>query len=207
MIPKGFTLIKGERPYWYGRISWKSTWPYMFMGALVLLFGLGVINLFGLAGWVEGLIFILIGLYIIFGVPYLVVKSSDYLVTSHRIYVKYGIGSRHSYEIRNEWITDASVNQGILGRLLNYGSITFSTPGHGGNVMIPQAREGTLAIWNISDPFRVKAIIDDAIRKYIDIEKIQEALRDLEKEYNYGRITKEKYEELKRKYENELEKL
>jgi hypothetical protein len=53
----------------------------------------------------------------------------------------------------------------------------------------------------------VKAVIDDVLRRFREALKIQEELRILEREYTYGRIPKEKYEELKKKYEEELKKI
>jgi HEPN domain-containing protein len=49
--------------------------------------------------------------------------------------------------------------------------------------------------------------LDDVLRRFKEAQKIQEELKTLEREYTYGRIPKERYEELKRKYEEELKKL
>jgi len=50
----------------------------------------------------------------------------------------------------------------------------------------------------------VRTIVEDVLRRFKEIENIQEDLRALEKEYEFGRISKEKYEELKKKYEEKL---
>jgi hypothetical protein len=111
--------------------------------------------------------------------------------------VKYGIIARRVFEIKNEWITTAAVRQGVIGRMLNYGDILISVPGH---------YLGTIAMYGVSDPLHVKAILDDTLRRFREAQKILEELKILEREYNYGRISKEKYEELKKKYEEELKK-
>jgi hypothetical protein len=46
--------------------------------------------------------------------------------------------------------------------------------------------------------------VEDILRKFKEIRSVQEDLKALEKEYEFGRITREKYEELKKKYEEKL---
>jgi len=113
--------------------------------------------------------------------------------------VKYGVITRRVFEIKNEWITTAAVRQGVIGRMLNYGDISISVPGH---------YLGTVAMYGVSDPLHVKAILDDTLRRFREAQKIVvEELKVLEREYNCGRISKGKYEELKKKYEEELKKV
>lgn len=174
-IPSGFTLMKDERPYWYGRLSWKANWLLILLGLLTIwLFGLGII---------------------FFILAFLRVKSSEYFVTSHRIYVKYGLISRRVFEIKNEWITNTMVRQGFIQRILNFGDIIISTPGQ---------YAGSVLMKNVSDPMHIRTIVEDVLRRYKEIMAIQKELKSLEREYEYGRISKEKYEELKKKYEDKL---
>ncbi|MGC8622316.1 MAG: PH domain-containing protein [Caldisphaera sp.] len=174
-IPSGFILMEGERPYWSGKYSWKANWALIFLGILtILIFGLGII---------------------FFIIAILRVYRSEYLITSHRIYVKYGIIGRNTFEIHNEWITGTMVKQGVFGRMLNYGNIIFSTPGQ---------FAGSVFMMGVSDPMQVKTIMEDTLRKFKEINLAKDDLSNLEKEYEYGRISKEKYEELKKKYEERL---
>jgi hypothetical protein len=53
-------------------------------------------------------------------------------------------------------------------------------------------------MFGVSDPIHVKTIAEDALRRFKEIMKIQEDLRELEKELELGRVPKEKYEELKK---------
>jgi len=194
-VPSGLTLVEGEKPYWYGRRSFKSMPGSIILGLILLLLGLPM-----LAGGRDaaglGIIFIIIAIILLLRV-YLAVKNSEYFISSHRVYVKYGVISKTSLEIKNEWITSVAVHQGSLGRTLNYGDVAISVPGH----------LGTVAMLGVSDPLRVKAILDDVLRRFKEAQKIQEELKTLEREYTYGRIPKERYEELKKKYEEELKKL
>jgi uncharacterized membrane protein YdbT with pleckstrin-like domain len=174
-IPSGFTLMEGERPYWYGRLSWKANWHLILLGLLtILFFGLGII---------------------FFIIAFLRVKSTEYFITSHRMYTKYGLIGRRVFEIKNEWITSVIVKQGFISRILNYGDLVFSTPGQ---------YAGSVVMIGVSDPMHIRTIVEDVLRRFKEMKNIQEDLRALEKEYELGRISKEKYEELKKKYEEKL---
>jgi len=186
-VPSDLVLMEGERSYWYGRRSLKSILIPFILGLILLLFG--VIPILGVLFIVTGIIIILRSV--------LAVVSTEYFISSHRVYVKYGIIVRRVFEIKNEWITTAAVRQGVIGRILNYGDILISVPGH---------YLGTIAMYGVSDPLHVKAILDDTLRRFREAQKILEELKILEREYNYGRISREKYEELKKKYEEELKK-
>jgi uncharacterized membrane protein YdbT with pleckstrin-like domain len=167
-IPSGFTLMEGERPYWYGKPCWKAGWPLILLGLLTIWCGLGII---------------------FFIIAFLRVKNTEYLITSHRRRMKYGILSRRIIEIKNEWVTGSMIRQGFISKKLNYGDLVLSTPGR---------YAGFIAMFGVSDPIHVKTIAEDALRRFKEIMKIQEDLRELEKELELGRVPKEKYEELKK---------
>jgi uncharacterized protein (DUF3084 family) len=48
--------------------------------------------------------------------------------------------------------------------------------------------------------------VEDIRRRQKEAQRIEEKLRELEKEYEFGRITEERYQELRRKYLEELRK-
>ena len=60
-------------------------------------------------------------------------------------------------DIKIEWITNIFVQQGIFGRILNYGNIGISSPGE---------HAGAIGFVGVSDPAGVKAIIEDTLTKY-----------------------------------------
>jgi uncharacterized membrane protein YdbT with pleckstrin-like domain len=194
-VPSGLTLAEGEKPYWYERRSFKSMPGSIILGLILLLLGLPMLPA-GRDAAGLGIIFIIIAIILLLRV-YLAVRNSEYFISSHRVYVKYGTFSKTSHEIKNEWITSVAVHQGSLGRALNYGDVVISVPGY----------IGTVVMFGVSDPLRVKALLDDVLRRFKEAQKIQEELKTLEREYMYGRIPKERYEELKKKYEEELKKL
>jgi uncharacterized membrane protein YdbT with pleckstrin-like domain len=135
---------------------------------------------------------------IFFIIAFLRVKSTEYFITSHRMYTKYGLIGRRVFEIKNSWITGVIVRQGFVSRILNYGDLVFSTPGQ---------YAGSVAMIGVSDPMHVRTIVEEVLKRFKEMENIQEDLKALEKEYEFGRISKEKYEELKKKYEEKLKSI
>jgi len=174
-IPSGFTLMEGEKPYWYGRLSWKANWLLILLGILTFwIFGLGLI---------------------FFIIAFLRVRATEYFVTSHRVYVKYGLVGRRVFEVKNDWITGVIVRQGFIPRILNYGDVIYSTPGQ---------YAGSIVMLGVSDPMHIRAIVEDVLRRFKERQAIQDELRMLEREYMLGRIDIIKYEELKKKYEEKI---
>jgi len=194
-VPSGFSLREGERPIWYGRRSFKSVIGYIIVGLLLLFFGGGLAAVGGVAAG-FGVLLILIAI-ILFIIAPLRVVATEYFITNLRTYVKYGLVGRRVIEVQNEWITDASVSQSFFGRALNYGNVIISTPGRAW---------GAVAMVGVSDPMRVKQVINDVLDRNKKVKEIEERIREIEHEYELGRITDEKYRELKSKYEEELKK-
>jgi len=194
-VPSGFSLREGERPIWYGRRSFKSVIGYIIVGLLLLFFGGGLAAVGGVAAG-FGVLLILIAI-ILFIIAPLRVVATEYFITNLRTYVKYGLVGRRVIEVQNEWITDASVSQSFFGRALNYGNVVISTPGRAW---------GAVVMVGVSDPMRVKQVINDVLDRNKKVKEIEERIREIEHEYELGRITDEKYRELKSKYEEELKK-
>jgi uncharacterized membrane protein YdbT with pleckstrin-like domain len=55
--------------------------------------------------------------------------SSEFAVTNKRVLVKVGLVRRHSLELLLQKVEGIGVDQGILGRILGYGTITVSGTG------------------------------------------------------------------------------
>ncbi len=135
-VPAGLTLLEGERPYWYGRMSWKASWDLILLGILTI--------------WAYGF-----GL-LLFLLALSRVLASEYFVTNQRVYIKYGLLAKRAFEIKIEWITDVVVRQGVMGKILNYGNIIISISGQ---------YTGSVIMAGVSDPMHIKTIIDDILRK------------------------------------------
>jgi len=106
-------LIPGEQVLYLGRISLWSMFPQLFFGVLLTP--------------------VLIGLFLL--VPaWIRYKSTELAVTSKRVIAKFGFVSRRTVELNIQKIESVQVEQGVLGRMFNYGSIIVAG---GGNPFAP----------------------------------------------------------------------
>jgi uncharacterized membrane protein YdbT with pleckstrin-like domain len=103
-------LTKGEQVVYQGKVS---LWSMTFLFLLGLLF----IGFYGL-----GLLF-----WIAAAIRY---YTTELAITNKRVIAKFGLISRSTVEINLQKIESIQVNQGILGRILNYGSIVVSGAGN-----------------------------------------------------------------------------
>jgi uncharacterized membrane protein YdbT with pleckstrin-like domain len=182
-----------EAVYWRGRMSWRANAGYVALAAVLLASALagrhlllGVFVLLTLAGFVM--------LY-----AYLRVLATEYIITSTYIYARYGVLARDITQARPEAVVAVNVEQGILGRLLNYGDVMFMTPGEGGR--------GFVIFKGVKDPVKLKTTFFDLLRKIKEKNRLVELLRELEKECDFGRLPEDRCAALRQKYEEELKRL
>jgi uncharacterized membrane protein YdbT with pleckstrin-like domain len=72
---------------------------------------------------VAGVLFLIAA--VIGGIPRFVrLKSSEFAITEKRVLVKTGVVRRHTLELLLSKVETIGVEQGVLGRMLNYGTIT-----------------------------------------------------------------------------------
>jgi uncharacterized membrane protein YdbT with pleckstrin-like domain len=115
------TLIKDEKVIYIGHISLWSLAPLIALGFLTLaLFGLGLIF------WIMA---------------FIRYKTTELAFTNKRVIAKFGFISRQTIELNISKVESIQVNQGILGRIFNFGTLIVSGAGN------PQA-----PIPGISDP-------------------------------------------------------
>lgn len=104
------TLIKNEKIIYEGKISLWSLFPLMFLGLILLPFAF------------VGLVFWLVAL-----IRYL---TTELAFTNKRVIAKFGFISRKTIELNISKIESLQVNQGIFGRLFNFGTIVISGAGN-----------------------------------------------------------------------------
>ncbi len=122
-------LIKDERILYRGNISLWSLSFLIFLGVILLPVGIGLIFL--LAAYIR-------------------YKTTELAITTKRVIAKFGFISRRTVEININKVESIQVEQGIAGRIFDYGSLIISGGGD------PQA-----PIPGISDPMRFrKAFIE-----------------------------------------------
>jgi uncharacterized membrane protein YdbT with pleckstrin-like domain len=102
-------LVQGEQVLYLGRISLWSLFPQLFFGVLLTP--------------------VVVGLFLL--VPALVkYRSTELAVTNKRVIAKSGLVSRHTIELNVAKIESVQVEQGVLGRMFNYGSIVVAGGGN-----------------------------------------------------------------------------
>lgn len=102
------SLIEGEKIIHRARVSWWSQFGLVLLGVVTSVV---VIGLFFLAAaWIK-------------------VRSTEIAITNRRVIAKFGFIKRHTVEINLDKVEALKVEQGFLGRILNYGTIFISGAG------------------------------------------------------------------------------
>lgn len=123
-------LTKGEQVVHQGKVSIWSLSPLLLLGLIFLAFyGLGLLF------WIAA------------AIRYF---TTELAITNKRVIAKFGLISRSTIEINLQKIESIQVNQGILGRIFNFGSIVVSGAGN------PQA-----PIPGISNPLQFRRAFVD----------------------------------------------
>jgi uncharacterized membrane protein YdbT with pleckstrin-like domain len=103
-------LTKGEQVVYQGKVSIWSLVPLLLLGLVFLAF------------WGLGLLF-----WIAAAIRYF---TTELAITNKRVIAKFGLISRSTIEINLQKIESIQVNQGILARVFNFGSIVVSGAGN-----------------------------------------------------------------------------
>ncbi len=69
------------------------------------------------------------GLLTLFIAPLIAYCTSEFAITNKRLIIKTGFISRNTFEMNHSKIESINVNQSILGRILNYGTIVIMGTG------------------------------------------------------------------------------
>jgi uncharacterized membrane protein YdbT with pleckstrin-like domain len=95
-------LIPGEQVLYEGHISGWALLPKIALGVLLLPVGIGLIVLL----W-----------------AFILYKSTELAITNKRIIAKFGFISRSTVEINLSKVESIQVDQGLLGRMCDFGTI------------------------------------------------------------------------------------
>jgi len=101
-------LIPGEKILHQGRVSWWSVWHLIALGVLLLVVGIGLG--FFIWAWIR-------------------VKSSELAITNKRVIAKFGFVSRNTVEIAIPKVESIQVQQSMMGRMLDFGTLIISGTG------------------------------------------------------------------------------
>jgi uncharacterized membrane protein YdbT with pleckstrin-like domain len=116
-------LMSGESIIYRARLHWiVFLWPVIWFVVALLFFSSGS------DARAAGGLFILIAVFT--GIAsFIAFSSSEFGITNKRVIVKVGFIRRNSIEVLLSKVEGIQVNQGILGRILGYGSIVVSGTG------------------------------------------------------------------------------
>ncbi len=101
-------LIENEKVIHVGHVSLWSLTHLLFLGVVLLPIGIGVIFL--IAAFIR-------------------YRSTELAITNRRVIAKFGFVSRRTIELNLGKIEGIEVSQTVLGRMLDYGSLTMSGVG------------------------------------------------------------------------------
>jgi uncharacterized membrane protein YdbT with pleckstrin-like domain len=121
-------------------MSWASQWLLILIGVILIFTIIGII--------ISIILFVIAAIH---------VETSEFFVSDRRVYMKYGLIRRAINDLKLDWITNVSVSQGIVGRILNFGTVLIATPG---------TYTGTSAFVGVSEPMKIRGIIDSQIQSY-----------------------------------------
>ena len=102
------SLIEGETVIHRARVSWWSEFWLLLLGILTLVIVVGLILL--IWAWIR-------------------VRSTEIAITNKRIIAKFGFIKRRTVEINLDKVEALRVEQGVMGRMLNFGTILLSGVG------------------------------------------------------------------------------
>ena len=102
------TLSENETVKYYAKVSLWSFWWLIMLGIFTITFGVGLI---------------------FFLIVYLRWSTTELAITDRKVIAKYGIISRSTIEILLPKIESVHIDQGVFGRILNYGTVVISGAG------------------------------------------------------------------------------
>lgn len=108
-------LLPGEHVVYWARLH-----LIIFLApAILALIGLAALT----ASWIPAVVILLVAL--VLGLDrYIRLRTSEFAVTNRRVLIKTGLIRRHTLELLLGRVETVGVDQGIFGRIWNYGTIT-----------------------------------------------------------------------------------
>jgi len=110
------------------QITYRAKLHWIIYGLPVIVFLIAIVVALGGGGWIAGMAIGIIG-FVLFLPPWIKAGSSEFAITNKRVLIKVGLIRRHSLELLLQKVEGIGVDQGVLGRILGYGTITVSGVG------------------------------------------------------------------------------
>lgn len=117
LLPDEEVIIKNER-----HIA-----GFIIPPAIPLIVGAGLLSADGFVSMI-GIPFLLIGIWVAIKNA-IIVMTNEVALTNKRMIGKMGFIRQDSLDVRNAFVSGVTVNQGMVGRLLNYGTVVVKGDG------------------------------------------------------------------------------
>ena len=110
------------------QITYRAKLHWIIYALPVMVFVIAIAVALSGGGWIA---FIAIGVigFALFLPPWIKSSSSEFAITNKRVLIKVGLIRRHSLELLLQKVEGIGVDQGMVGRILGYGTITVSGVG------------------------------------------------------------------------------
>lgn len=192
MMPSSMSLSGDEKVVWYGKRCWESLLGKIVIGIVLMVLWLvfSAITLFN-AGVTLAffLFFFLPGLWSIISAILLHI-GSEYVVTNHRVYMRYGVIRRLVAEAKFDKVTDTAFVQNVWGRLLNYGAVAVNTAGTAWREIVYAGVKG---------PEFLNNLVRDHMKYREKHDKKQARIERMKDKFYTGEITEEQFKEAERR--------
>ena len=110
------------------QITYRAKLHWIIYTLPVIVFLIAIVVALGGGGWIAGTAIGIVG-FVLFLPPWIKAGSSEFAITNKRVLIKVGLIRRHSLELLLQKVEGIGVDQGVLGRILGYGTITVSGVG------------------------------------------------------------------------------
>jgi uncharacterized membrane protein YdbT with pleckstrin-like domain len=110
------------------QITYRANLHWIIYALPVIVFLIAIFVALGGGGWIAGSAIGIVG-FVLFLPPWIKAGSSEFAITNKRVLIKVGLIRRHSLELLLQKVEGIGVDQGVLGRILGYGTITVSGVG------------------------------------------------------------------------------
>ena len=152
----------GERVKMLGRLHWIIYWPAIFF----LVLGVVLVAWESAGGMSDGIVsFTAIALGALFVVSFLHAWFNRWIteiaVTDRRVIYKRGFITRHTVEMNMDKVASVDVDQSILGRVLDYGTVHVIGTGAGGvqNATNSDPMRGVEHWHRVASPLQLRSAI------------------------------------------------
>lgn len=126
-------LESDETILFEGHPSWRGTLAFLFRGIAIVLLVAGVVALVGaIADWnwlLLAVLILIVGVVVVTVIGYVLRLFVLYRITSHRLYIRRGVISRHEQATQLRRVQNVNTNQTAFQRLLHVGNVDFDTAG------------------------------------------------------------------------------